>query len=196
MTGELAGRTYSDVRRADRAVEDDAWIAEMLRTAPFAALATVSDGQPFINNNLFAFHEAARAIYMHTAALGRTRSNVEADERCCFSVSQMGRLLPHETALGMSVEYASVVVFGRASVIEDEGERERALLLLLDKYFAHLRPGVDYRAITPQELAITTVYRIDIDEWSGKRKQVELEFPGAFPFGEQPAWSAPPPPRI
>ena len=196
MTGELADRTYSEVRRADRAVDDDAWIAEMLRTAPFAALATVHDGQPFINNNLFAFDEAARAIYMHTAALGRTRSNVEAEARCCFSVSRMGRLLPHETALGMSVEYASVVSFGRASVIEDATERERALQLLLDKYFAHLRPGLDYRAITPQELAITTVYRIDIDEWSGKRKQVAPDFPSAFLYGEQPAWSAPPPPNI
>ncbi len=190
MSGEATGRVYSEVRRADRAVDDDAWIAEMLRTAPFAALATVADGQPFINNNLFAFDEAARAIYMHTAALGRTRSNVEGDERCCFSVSRMGRLLPHETALGMSVEYASVVVFGRARVVDDAAERERALQLLLDKYFAHLRPGVDYRAITPQELAITTVYRIDIDEWSGKRKQVEPEFPGAFMFGARPTGGA------
>jgi nitroimidazol reductase NimA-like FMN-containing flavoprotein (pyridoxamine 5'-phosphate oxidase superfamily) len=184
VTGEPAGRVYSDVRRGDRAVDDDAWIAEMLRTAPFAALATVSDGQPFINNNLFAFDEAARAIYMHTAQLGRTRSNVEGHSRCCFSVSRMGRLLPHETALGMSVEYASVVVFGRARVVEDASEREMALQRLLDKYFARLRPGVDYRSITPQELAITTVYRIDIDEWSGKRKQVEPDFPGAFLFGE------------
>ena len=184
MTDDPASKRYSEVRRADRAVADDAWIAEILHTAPLAALATVAEGQPFINNNLFAFDEGAHAIYMHTAAIGRTRSNVEADGRCCFSVSRMGRLLPHETALGMSVEYASVVVFGRARIVEDAAERERALQRLLDKYFAHLRPGVDYRAITPQELAITTVYRIDIDEWSGKRKQVEADFPGAFRFGD------------
>ena len=184
MADEQAARPYSEVRRSDRAVEDDAWIIAMLRNTPFAALATVSDGQPFINNNLFAFDEAAHAIYMHTAALGRTRSNVEEDGRVCLSVSQMGRLLPHETALGMSVEYASVVVFGRAAVIEDAAERERALQCLLDKYFPHLRPGVHYRGITPQELALTTVYRIDIAEWSGKRKLVEADFPGACLFGE------------
>ena len=142
MAGEQPTSAYSEVRRADRAVQDDAWIIAMLRSAPFAALATVSDGQPFINSNLFAFDEAANAIYMHTAALGRTRSNVEEDARCCLSVSQMGRLLPHETALGMSVEYASVVVFGRATVIDDAAERERALQCILDKYFSHLRPGV------------------------------------------------------
>ena len=186
MTGEPADRTYIEVRRADRAVDDDAWIAETLRTAPFAALATVADGQPFINNNLFAFDEAAHAIYMHTAALGRTRSNVEAEARCCFSVSQMGRLLPHETALGMSVEYASVVVHGCAQVVADETEAKRALQLLLEKYFAHLEYGKDYRAIQPEELARTAVYRIEIEEWSGKRKQVADDFPGAFRYGEQP----------
>ena len=187
MTGEQGSRAYSEIRRADRAVQDDAWIVAVLRSTPFAALATTSDGQPFINNNLFAFDEAANAIYMHTAALGRTRSNVEADARCCLSVSQMGRLLPHETALGMSVEYASVVLFGRAAVIEDAAERERALQCLLDKYFPHLRPGVHYRGITPRELDLTTVYRIDIEQWSGKRKQVEPDFPGAFRFGEPTA---------
>ena len=184
MTGGPTDRKYSEVRRADRAVDDDTWIVAMLRTAPFAALATVEGGQPFINSNLFAFDEAARVIYVHTAALGRTRTNVEVDERCCFSVSEMGRLLPHETARGMSVEYASVVVFGRARVIEDAAERERALQRVLDKYFPHLRPGTDYRSITPQDLDATTTYRIEIDEWSGKRWLAEADFPGAFSFGE------------
>ena len=42
-----------------------------------------------------------------------------------------------------------------------------ALTLLLDKYFPHLHSGQDYRAITGDELARTTVYRIAIDAWSG-----------------------------
>jgi hypothetical protein len=29
----------------------------------------------------------------------------------------------------------------------------------------------------------TTVYRVDIDEWSGKRKSVAADFPGAFVYG-------------
>lgn len=184
MTGESANRAYSEVRRADRAVDDDAWIAAMLRTAPFGALATVEDEQPFVNSNLFVFDEAAHAIYMHTAVLGRTRTNVDTEARCCFSVSEMGRLLPHETARGMSVEYASVVVFCRARVIENLAERERALQRLLDKYFPHLRPGTDYRGITSQDLGATTTYQIEIDQWSGKRRTAEPSFPGAFQYGD------------
>jgi nitroimidazol reductase NimA-like FMN-containing flavoprotein (pyridoxamine 5'-phosphate oxidase superfamily) len=174
---------FTPVRRKDRAVNDEAWIAELLRRAPMGALATVRDGQPFINMNLFVYDEGARAIYMHTARRGQTRDNVEADEQACFSVSEMGRLLPADTALEFSVEYAGVVVFGSASIITDEAEAARALQMLLDKYFPHLKPGADYRPTTPEELARTSVYCIQIASWSGKKKEVAQDFPGAFTFG-------------
>jgi len=84
---------------------------------PFGTLATVYEGQPFINTNLFVFDEAAHVIYMHTANVGRTRANVEAEERVCFSVSEMGRLLPADTALEFSVEYAGVVVLWARAIV-------------------------------------------------------------------------------
>jgi uncharacterized protein len=178
---------YAAVRRKDRAVDDDAWIVDLLRRAPMAQLATVHDGQPFINSNLFAYDSVAHAVYMHTAPVGRTRANIEASERACLSVSEMGRLLPSHEALTMSVEYGGVAIFGRARVLTDDTERERGLRLILDKYFPHLEYGVAYRAITPDELARTTVYRIDIDSWSGKRKRVDDDFAGAFHYGAYPA---------
>jgi nitroimidazol reductase NimA-like FMN-containing flavoprotein (pyridoxamine 5'-phosphate oxidase superfamily) len=149
-------------------------------------LATARDGQPFVNMNLFVYDAAQHVIYLHTARAGRTRSNVEAEERVCFAVSTMGRLLPAPVALEFSVEYTGVTVFGRAAVVEDENEARAALQLLLDKYFPHLRPGRDYRPITPEELARTTVYRVRIDQWAGKRKEVAADFPGAFLYGEPP----------
>lgn len=92
----------------------------------------------------------------------------------------MGRLLPAPEALEFSVEYAGVVAFGRGRVVEDRQEARAALQMLLDKYAPHLRPGVDYRATTNDELRRTAVYRIDIETWSGKQKEVSEDFPGAF----------------
>ena len=180
MTINHSEAPYAAVRRADRAVEDDAWIAGFLRRAPMAQLATVYEGQPFINSNLFVYDEAQHAVYMHTAGGGRTRSNVDAYERVCLSVSAMGRLLPADSAFSMSVEYEGVVIFGRASTTEDAAQKEHALQLLVSKYFHHLTPGADYRSPDARELGLTSVYRIEIDEWSGKRKQAESDFPGAF----------------
>jgi len=173
---------YARVRRSDRAVDDDGWIAAFLRTAPIGQLATVQDGQPFVNSNLFVFDEAQRVIYMHTAGAGRTRSNVEGDERVCFSASEMGRLLPNPRMFNMSVEYAGVVVFGRAHTVPGDAEKRSALRMLVDKYFPHLRAGDDYALPSQSELNATSVYRIEIESWSGKRKQVEGDAPGAFRY--------------
>jgi uncharacterized protein len=146
-------QAYTHVRRQDRAVSDEAWMRDLLKRAPFGALATVHDGQPFVNMNIFVYDESAHVVYMHTAHAGRTRSNVEAEQRVCFSVAEMGRLLPAPTAMHFSVEYAGVVAFGRARILEDQQEAGKALQQLLDKYAPHLRPGRDYRPIQTEELA-------------------------------------------
>jgi uncharacterized protein len=169
-----------DMRRKDRQVTDETWIRSFLQRAPLGVLATVQESQPYINQNLFVYDEAQHAIYMHTARLGRTHDNIDQDPQVCFSISEMGRLLPADEALEMSVEFSSVVVFGRARVVEDPEESARMLQMLLDKYFSHLKPDRDYRPIQPQELKRTTVYCIQIEAWTGKRKQVEGDFPGAF----------------
>ncbi len=175
-------KPITHARRQDRAITDEAWIRAFLHRADFGALATVHDGQPFINTNLFAYDEAAHAIYTHTARAGRTRSNVAEDGKVCFSISEMGRLLPAAEALEFSVEYAGVMVFGTAVFVADPVEAEHGLQLLLDKYAPHLRPGRDYRPIIPAELKRTAVYRINIESWSGKQKQAPDDFPGAYRY--------------
>lgn len=171
-------------RRRDREIRDPAWIEAFLRRAPFGTLASSYEGQPFINSNLFVYDPAVNALYLHTAREGRTRFNLHSNPLVCFSVSEMGRLLPADTALEFSVEYSGVTIFGRAQVIDDVEEARRALQLLLDKYFPHLRPGLEYRSIQPEELALTAVYRVDIESWSGKQKIAPAAFPGAFNYGE------------
>jgi nitroimidazol reductase NimA-like FMN-containing flavoprotein (pyridoxamine 5'-phosphate oxidase superfamily) len=182
MTKDYASLPFNQVRRTDRAVEDEAWIKDFLGRAPFGSLATVHDGQPFITPLLFVYHEQAHAIYVHTAHVGRTRANVDADAWACFNASQMGRLLPADEALEFSNEYASVTAFGQVSVIADEAGKRQALQMLLDKYAPHLRPGRDYRAITDGELARTAVYRFQIESWSAKKKEVGDDFAGGYLF--------------
>ncbi len=95
---------------------------------------------------------------------------------------EMGRLLPAPKSRGFSVEYASVVVYGRASLVDEEAERMYGMQLLMEKYAPHLQPGVDYRALLPEELEGTAVYRLEIEAWSGKRKQAAADHPGAYDY--------------
>ncbi|MDX1438487.1 MAG: pyridoxamine 5'-phosphate oxidase family protein [Rubricoccaceae bacterium] len=173
------------MRRKDRAVTDESWIIRFLQTAPYGALATVHGDQPFINSNLFVYNVDKHVIYVHTAHVGRTVANVATHDETapvCFSVFNMGRLLPAERALEFSTEYEGVVVFGKATIVQDRNEAAEALQLLLDKYAPHLKPGRDYRPITDDELKRTSVFRISISSWTGKKKAVEANFEGAYRF--------------
>lgn len=183
---DYSQQPHTAVRRKDRAVTDEDWLRRMLHQAAVGTLATVYEGQPFINTNIYVYDEAAHCLYLHTAGTGRTRANIEANPQVCFSVMEMGRLLPADVALEFSVEYAGVTVFGQASIVTDEGEALAALQKLLDKYAPHLTPGTDYRPPTPEENRATTVIRVDIHEWSAKKKEVAPDFAGAFWYADSP----------
>lgn len=184
--------TRTDMRRKDRG-RDDAWIGSYLQNAGFGFLATVHDGQPFLNSNIFVYDADRHAIYLHTARTGRTETNLSEPVQVAFSTAEMGRLLPADEALEFSVEFSGVVVFGTGQIVEDPEEAEAGLQMILDRYAPHLEPGRDYRPIIPAEMKRTAVFRIDIEAWSGKEKFVDPEFEGAF---ELPRISIPfePPP--
>ncbi len=183
MPINYAETPINQMRRKDRQ-KDDEWIIEFLDKAAFAAIATLHGDQPFINTNSFVYDKENHAIYFHTSKEGRMRYNVERNFKACLSCAEAGRFLPAKKAMEFSVEYSSVVVFGNVSIIENEGDAVPALQMLNDKYFSHLKVGVDYRAITSEEVKKTTTFKLDIVSWSGKKKKESDDFPGAFYFGK------------
>jgi nitroimidazol reductase NimA-like FMN-containing flavoprotein (pyridoxamine 5'-phosphate oxidase superfamily) len=170
------------VTHPDRAVTAADEITHLLATTGMGVLATSQGDQPYTATLLFAYDPSRHAIYLHTARKGRVWDGVQAGARACFTCARMGRMLPAGTALNFSVEYESVVIFGPLRLVEDPAEAEWGLQILLDKYAPHLRPGRDYRPIIPAERDATAVYRLDVEEWSAKRKQAPEDFPGAYWF--------------
>lgn len=162
--------------------KNEAWIRQFMQQAPFGMLGTTSGSQPFVTPMLFVYDEAKHALYFHSAVKSRVRANIEANPHVCFTLAEMGRLLPAQTAKEFDVEYSSVMVFGEVFVVENPSEALRGLDLLMRRYAPHLQSGQDYTAITEDELRVTTVYRMDIKTWSGKQNLIENNPPGAYVF--------------
>jgi nitroimidazol reductase NimA-like FMN-containing flavoprotein (pyridoxamine 5'-phosphate oxidase superfamily) len=180
MTDHQPANLADQIARRDRAVADEVWIRDFLRRSPTCFLATIREGRPYLNANLFVYDEPAEVVYVHSSGRGQTRTNVQVSERVCLAVAEMGRLLPGPLVTDFSTEYASVVIYGRATVVTDPAEARHALQSQLDKYFPHLRPDRDYAPFTDEESARAAVYRIEIEEWSAKRNQSEAGHPGAL----------------
>jgi nitroimidazol reductase NimA-like FMN-containing flavoprotein (pyridoxamine 5'-phosphate oxidase superfamily) len=77
-------------------------------------------------------------------------------------------MLPSNVALEFSLQFRSVIVFGRARVIDDPREARRVMYGLIHKYFPEMTPGKEFREITDRELKRTSIYAIQIEAWSGK----------------------------
>ena len=184
MSKDYANLPPTAMRRSDRAVTDEAWIRRFLHQATVGILATVYEGQPYINTRLFAYDEEANCLHIHGARVGRTATNIDVNPRICFSVIEMGRILPADAAIEFGQEYAGVMVFGPAHMVKDREEASRALQMLMDKYAPHLESGVDYRPVEEADVKTTGVFCIAIESWSGKKKEAVADFPGAYWYTE------------
>jgi uncharacterized protein len=147
---------------------DDEWIRTFLREAKVGHIASARDGQPFLNPSTFWFDEAHHQIIFHSNVAGRVRSNIESNSRVCFEASEVEKMLPANVALEFSLQFRSVIVFGTTRLITDAEEARRVMYGLIHKYFPAMTAGKEFREITDKELKRTSIYAIQIEEWSGK----------------------------
>jgi Predicted flavin-nucleotide-binding protein len=172
----------TQVRRKNREITSEQWIIELLRYSPFGTIAMANGDQPYINANLFLFDEKDHSIYFHTAGEGFTKQLILQNQKVCFSVFQMGRLLPGKKAVDFSSEYKSVVIFGLAEIITDLEYASNILKLYFNKYGPQFNFGKEILPFSQQEVERTTVFRIRILDWTGKQNKQPENYPGAYNY--------------
>jgi nitroimidazol reductase NimA-like FMN-containing flavoprotein (pyridoxamine 5'-phosphate oxidase superfamily) len=153
------------VRRQDKAMSA-AEVEEFLRCAPVAHFATVSgDGTPYVVPNLFVYAEGR--IFLHTAAMGHFRDNVERHPRVSFDAAEMGEVFPYGAfACDSSTSYASVVGFGAARILPDPEDKARFFDRFIAKY---ADPAWDHPPSFYPRLDEVTVFAITPERMTGKR---------------------------
>jgi nitroimidazol reductase NimA-like FMN-containing flavoprotein (pyridoxamine 5'-phosphate oxidase superfamily) len=173
-------RPLTQVRRKDRVLADEEWMDRFLAMSAVGHLAVVYEGQPLLHSNFFWFD--GTRIYWHTAQVGKLRAVLETGvSRACFTVTEFGRVLPAGTPFDFSTEYASVVCYGTVRVVADATEKKYALEGVMDKYAPHLVAGVDYEPMPESDIALTSVYCLEIEARVGKHNVKPDAYP-AYPF--------------
>ena len=122
------------------------------------------DGQPFVIPT--AYGRAGDVLYIHGARASRMQKALAAGADVCVTVTLVDGLVLARSAFHHSINYRSVVVFGRARVVESEEEKNAAL----EAFTEHVMPGrwADVRWPNAQELAATTVLALPLAEASAK----------------------------
>jgi nitroimidazol reductase NimA-like FMN-containing flavoprotein (pyridoxamine 5'-phosphate oxidase superfamily) len=124
----------------------------------------IMDGQPFVIPT--AYGRKDDVLYIHGARASRMQKALAKGADVCVTVTLVDGLVLARSAFHHSINYRSVVVFGRARSVESEEEKNAAL----EAFTEHVMPGrwAEVRWPTPQELAATTVLAIQLSEASAK----------------------------
>lgn len=153
------------MRQSKKEIFDRGVIEGMLRQSLVGRLGTKGgDGYPRVIPLNFVYDEGR--IYFHSAREGEKIDDILRDNRVCFETDLPIAFVKGAPDNPCRAEYLyrSVMIFGTAHLVADEGERRRALLQLMKKY----QPEGGYGDFLPDKLARTAVVRIDPERITGK----------------------------
>jgi len=122
------------------------------------------DGQPFVIPTGYA--RVKDQLIVHGSQASRMLRAVGQGIDVCVTVTLIDGLVLARSAFHHSMNYRSVIVFGRAKLIDDREQKLQALFALSE----HMIPGrwQDVREPSEEELRQTTVLTLPIEEGSAK----------------------------
>ena len=162
---ELAPTARTTVkRRAARASYEVDRIHAILDEGLVCHLAYAVEGQPWVIPTTYG--RIGDHLYVHGAAASRTLVALGRGLEACVTVTLLDGLVLARSAFHHSMNYRSVVIFGVAEPVTDVDEKAAALHAIVEHIVPGRWPAV--RPPTPQELQVTAVLRLPIDEASAK----------------------------
>ncbi len=124
----------------------------------------VIDGQPFVIPTGYA--RVDDRLYIHGSQASRMLRTLATGVDVCVTVTLVDGLVLARSAFHHSINYRSVVVFGRATLVTERNEKSSALFAL-SEHFIKGRWN-DVREPTESELRQTSVLVLPLEEASAK----------------------------
>lgn len=139
-------------------------IAAILDEGFICHVGFVADGKPFVIPTGYA--RVGDRLIIHGSQASRMLRTLAQGIDVCVTVTLIDGLVLARSAFHHSMNYRSVVVFGRATLIDDPDEKVAALRALSE----HMIPGRwdDVRQPSEQEMQQTTVLSLPLTEASAK----------------------------
>lgn len=180
--GAFAPTARSEVRRRpQRAHYDEASVYGVLDAGIMAHVGYVIDGQPFVTPT--AYWREGRKLYWHGAAASRMLATVAEGAPVCVTVSFLDGFVVGRSGITHSLNYRSVMAFGRARLVTDLRVVRSAMDAFIDRLYAG-RP-LKLRPTTDDELRRIALVEMEIEEASAKVKNT-----GVTDLPADDAWAA------
>ena len=164
---EYQKNTNNTVKRgAKRATYDKDSIHKILDACNTCFMAFMFEGKPFVQP--VNFGRKGETLYIHGSLQNRMTTAILETDQICLNVTLLDGLILTRSAFHHSVNYRSVVVFGKPVELKTNEEKLEGLEALINHFipdrWQHCRKPTD------DELKATRVIAIDIISASAKTK--------------------------
>jgi nitroimidazol reductase NimA-like FMN-containing flavoprotein (pyridoxamine 5'-phosphate oxidase superfamily) len=162
---QIAATERTKVRRQPkRARYDRELVDAILDEALTCHVGFAIDGRPWVVPTIHA--RVDDRLYLHGAVTNQMLRSLTDGLEACVTVTLIDGLVLARSAFHHSMNYRSVMIFGRATPLADGPEKVAAFHALVE----HVVPGrsTDARPPSDHEMRTTTVLVLPIDEASAK----------------------------
>jgi uncharacterized protein len=152
------------IRESERGVYDRETVYGILDEAFLCHVGFAVEGQPFVIPTSYGRKDAS--LYIHGSAASRMLRQMKDSVPVCVTVTLLDGLVLARSLFNHSMNYRSVVILGKATLVDNPEEKLEALRILSE----HILPGRwdDSRQPNERELKATSVLRLPIEEFSAK----------------------------
>ncbi len=151
-------------RIPERGSFDKETIYKIIDEERYCHVSFLQDNKPFVIPTIHARMDDN--IILHGAKASRMLKHISAGNEVCIAITLMDGLVLARSVFHHSMNYRSVVIFGKGEEVIEKEAKLNALQAITD----HLLPGrwEDARQPNEKELNSTTVVSIKIEEASAK----------------------------
>jgi uncharacterized protein len=152
------------MRRSEREIKDQGTIKALLDQSHVGRMATINrKGYPVIKPVNYLYRDGK--VYLHSSLKGEKISDIRRGSPVCFEVDQPISYIPAKgPACKASFYYRSIIVKGRAAVVNSRKNKLEIIEKLMEKY----QPEGNYEGVDGEILNKTAVVEISIEELTAK----------------------------
>ena len=153
-------------RLPERGSEDFDLACAIIDEAKIGHVGIALEGQPYVLPMSLGRDDGN--LLLHGSAVSRLVRSMAGGIPCCVTITHLDGLVAARSAFHSSMNYRSLMVFGRAVEVTNAKDKARGLDRLVD----HLLPGrsAEVRRSTRKELAATSLLRLPLDTFSVKTR--------------------------
>lgn len=153
------------IRRQDRLLDEQS-ATKLLIDGEYGVLSMRTEDEGVYAVPVSYVWDGKSSIYFHCAIEGKKLRSIEFYNAVSFCIVGKTNVISNK----FTTEYESIIIDCKATKNLPVDERMEALELLLSKYSPNDKPtGMDYAR---ESFHRTEIVRLDIDKWSGKRKNI------------------------